>query len=930
MSANNIFCASNPAKIVDALWQVLTNKISARESATDDFSNDIIFLPSRRAVGTVERMIAEKTGAAVLLPRLVALGEEAEDDGPQEDKSEKGGPGAPVSNLERAAVLAKMLTAHMDGGIAGTLPVAKDLVRTMDYLENERNADRKTEINWSELVCEKYAVHFRDKARFLDLACRALPLVFPGRETVAQKRNKDVRGWIEYLNKHKSRIIVCGSTGSVPATADLMEYIAGRANGYIILPGKINEIRDTLCEIRDTNPYYSEMKFLERICVMPTDVQTIDVGESAIGFFNSAFDNNTNHRSQITNHDARFTRVDCAREAEEMETVAEIAKDAASSGKTVLIVSPDKAAAQRLRESLIMRSVEFDFSIGMSGGSTKLGRLVLNMLDEGKGKRDGGKGYVRDICAEYKKTGDLFGAVQNMVEDYVSSRAPLCGDPVSCQDQGLEDVQNNEDSDYLQNDKIPGSASRPRDDTNRHSQITHHDITSEESLAVWDAVREVSDIIKNNRLELSKPDLRGLVAEALDTVNIRPPGKEGCPVCILGTIESRMQTADVVILTGLNENMFPATGYENPWLPRRVCDALGMPPPERKVSLMAMDFITLSCGGDVYWTRSKTSGGYDTTESRFLSRVSVKENKGKEILIDDGSEWLARVRARDSVPLRPLDYLAPKPNADWSDVFVTELELLVHNPYAFYARHILRLRPSPDPWDDASAIDFGNIVHEAIKELTISEKDTQCRDIIEILKQKAKEKLEPGSILFHFWDARFKEMAPLVKEFIDEAKSDDVVWSAAEDAATGVVEIAGRNVRAKADCVYVKREEGRGKREEIGCAIDIKTGRVPSNSQLDNGMMPQLPLEAYMLKNKKFTGQNVLPARVVMKFLQLSRGKCGVIEYAGEDLDNKIGAAIAKTTELFNMYSAGGKAYEYRETGDDKYKAYDDLARAWD
>ena len=43
-----------------------------------------------------------------------------------------------------------------------------------------------------------------------------------------------------------------------------------------------------------------------------------------------------------------------------------------------------------------------------------------------------------------------------------------------------------------------------------------------------------------------------------------------------------------------------------------------------------------------------------------------------------------------------------------------------------------------------------------------------------------------------------------------------------------------------------------------------------------------------------------------------------------------IDAAVAKVTELFNIYTVGGAPYEYRETGDDKYKAYDDLARVRD
>jgi inactivated superfamily I helicase len=93
---------------------------------------------------------------------------------------------------------------------------------------------------------------------------------------------------------------------------------------------------------------------------------------------------------------------------------------------------------------------------------------------------------------------------------------------------------------------------------------------------------------------------------------------------VLGTIESRMQTADVVILTGLNEGMFPARGYENAWLPAKVAEKIGLPSPNRKVSLQSLDFMNLACGNEIYWIRSLQSGGVQTTESRFLSRIIAR------------------------------------------------------------------------------------------------------------------------------------------------------------------------------------------------------------------------------------------------------------------------------------------------------------------
>ncbi|MCL2017620.1 MAG: PD-(D/E)XK nuclease family protein [Alphaproteobacteria bacterium] len=795
----NIFCASNPAKLSEALWSFLEHR---------DFSSDIIFLPSRRAVRSVEKMLVEKAGGAVLLPKLIALGEGIDDDEYDAGRDT-------VSNLERVIVLAKMLSAQDDSGIVGTIPVAKDLIRMMDYLENE-NASRH--IDWIELIGEKYAEHFQEKARFLNLACTVMPLVFKGRDTIVQKRNMDIRQWITYLEKHKlvidnrrSKIIVCGSTASVPATSDLMEYIAGLDNGYIILPGCIQNPNPNIC-----NPYYSELKFLERINVIPGYVKTIDVGESPIDFFNDAF-SDTIHTRCDAQFASRFNRIDCDRESEEAEVVAEIATSKSGQGKTVLIVSPDISAAQRICESLDRRGVEFDFSGGKKGSVTSLGRWILRQLDDKK---------------------NIFDTLLPMIE------------------------------------------------------ASGENIVSEESLKVIEAMKSLSDILKSNGLELSLADLRAVTAEALNGVSVRPPMVDGCLVSLVGTIESRMQSADVIILTGLNEGMFPALGYENPWLPRRVADAIGLPPPERKVSLMAMDFITLSCGSEVYWTRSKMSGGGETTESRFLSRVAVSSRNAAFASSLDAVDWLACVRALDEVPYKPLDRAPPRPPAVNDDVYVTELELLIHNPYAFYARHILRLKPKDNFERDPDARDFGIMVHSVIERYAKGNVD----NIVAELDKCAREILPEGSVLFHFWHKRFLEIAPAVTNLLSKIENPEIEVSME-------CKIAGRGVKARADMAY------------DNTVLDVKTGAAPNRRQLEEGNMPQLPLEAYMRGAK------------IIQFLQLRNRDVRLIEYSGAEVRGMIDAAVAKTTALFKQYGQDFEPYEYRETGDDKYKLYDDLAR---
>ena len=65
-----------------------------------------------------------------------------------------------------------------------------------------------------------------------------------------------------------------------------------------------------------------------------------------------------------------------------------------------------------------------------------------------------------------------------------------------------------------------------------------------------------------------------------------------------------------------------------------------------------------------------------------------------------------------------------------------------------------------------------------------------------------------------------------------------------------------------------------------------------------------------------------------MEFLQLRAGDARPIQYDAATTESMMNIAVAKVTELFNAFSAGKMAYEYRKTGDMKYKEYDDFARA--
>ena len=365
-SNKNIFYATNPARMMDALGVVL-------DASGVDLADMLIFLPSRRAVRGVEKYLVERAGHSIILPRLVALGEAADEDDNSDDADDVA---ETVPDVLRVAVAARLLAGDANvGNLATALPLAHDLIRMQNYMENE-GMDAAT-IDWDELVDEKYAAHFRQKAKILGILSRVQNEISDARPTCTAKRNADIRAWAGHLNEYKL-VVVCSSTASVPATADLMVVVANLPHGRIILPGHI--AGDTADFELDTNPYYSEYKFLLRAGVTPSDLIPIDVGASAMDFFKWAFGNNPARpdNGDMVQHCHLVT---CARESEEAAVVAEIAARAVENNKSVLIITPDAAGNQRIASEFSARGLDADFSGGVPGTMTVTGRAILNMLD---------------------------------------------------------------------------------------------------------------------------------------------------------------------------------------------------------------------------------------------------------------------------------------------------------------------------------------------------------------------------------------------------------------------------------------------------------------------------------------------------------------------------------------------------------------------
>ncbi len=219
----------------------------------------------------------------------------------------------------------------------------------------------------------------------------------------------------------------------------------------------------------------------------------------------------------------------------------------------------------------------------------------------------------------------------------------------------------------------------------------------------------------------------GLIAEGTvrDSTVVHPG------VMIWGTIEARVQGADLVVLGGLNDGSWPKLPPPDPWLNRKMRQEAGLLLPERRIGLSAHDFQQAIGAPQVVLTRSLRSADAETVPSRWLNRLlnllDGLPDQGGRVALDQmrtrGKIWLDRALAMDRPQPNPPPALmparrpAPRPpvGARPESLSLTRVEALIRDPYAIYADKVLRLRPLRAIRPAPDARDRGTVVHEVLE-----------------------------------------------------------------------------------------------------------------------------------------------------------------------------------------------------------------------
>ena len=326
---------------------------------------------------------------------------------------------------------------------------------------------------------------------------------------------------------------------------------------------------------------------------------------------------------------------------------------------------------------------------------------------------------------------------------------------------------------------------------------------------------------------------------------------------ILGLIEARLIAADVVLLGGLDETIWPPAAPTDAFLNRPMRHELGLTPPERRIGQTAHDFTMAMGTGTVVLSRAGKRGGSPTVASRFLLRLEALGGKAWQPVRERGARLLKLARNLDKPLTDPVPARRPNPKPPLAlrptQLSVTAIEMLRRDPYAVHAQRILRLQPLPQVEDELGAGDYGSLMHAALHAFV----GDAAADGTAAIRRAALERIVRETFHEALADPVFLAFRwPVMLKTIDLFLAYDAAQR--DRGGTLAVEIDGALAFALADTseFILTARADRLERHCDGAATltDYKTGQPPGSKEVQVGFAPQLTLEAAILREGGFGG----------------------------------------------------------------------------
>ncbi|WP_394197778.1 double-strand break repair protein AddB [Litoreibacter albidus] len=871
-----------PAALVDGLCTRMT------DAAPHEMAHVELFVNTSRMQRRIRSLFAKK--GARFLPKLRLVTDLGRDDIGR-DFPDAVNP--LVRRLELAQLVRGLIEAERDfAARSHTFDLADSLAGLMEEMQGEGVHPDAL----GELDVERHSAHWERSQKFLKLVTKFFgddaPLNAEARQRVVVKAL--IARW--HTNPPAHPVIIAGSTGSRGTTRLLMEAVAKLPQGALILPGFDTDMPDHVWTqlgddlTSEDHPQYRFHALLRALDLTRNDVPLWDTARPASAARNALISlamrpapvtdewlSEGPKLRDLAEATRAATLIEAPTPRHEALAIALRLRKAAQDGRSAALISPDRMLTRQVTAALQRWGIEPDDSAGIPLPQSPSGRLLRQTAELMGRKLPSDKllALLKHPLVAHAARGRHLKHTRDMELELLRGGPPFPtrADALTWAAARKSDEDTQGWINWLWDalDALAACAAAPLPDLlERHVALTEQlcagpdaggagtlweKATGEEATKAVTELRDAADAGG----EMSCADYGDLIHFVLNRHEVRDPNAPHTGIMIWGTLEARVQGADMVILAGLNDGVWPELPSPDPWLNRQMRRDAGLLLPDRRIGLSAHDFQQAVAAPEVWLTRAKRNAEAETVPSRWINRLTNLlgglDGDGTQALADmkaRGAEWIALAAAldhpRSDVPPARRPSPVPPVEARPKKLPVTQIETLIRDPYAVYARYVLRLRPLDALHAAADAPLRGLALHEVLDRFA---KDTAAHlpdNAVELLIKMADDvfdEMVPWPATRAMWQAKLARVAPW---FIDTEHTRRQFARPLRQEDKGAVALDGLDFTL----------EGRADRIDEapdGALIlyDYKTGTLPSKPQREH-FNKQLPLLAAIADRDGFKG----------------------------------------------------------------------------
>lgn len=553
-------------------------------------------------------------------------------------------------------------------------------------------------------------------------------------------------------------VIVAGSTGSRGTTGLLMQAVARLPQGVLVLPGFDFDMPPGVWErmgdamTAEDHPQFRYKRMMDQLGIGPLDVglwhdtAVPDAGRNRLVSLSLRPAPVTDQwlvegaaLPDLVAATAGMTLIEAQTPRGEALAIALVLRDAAERGERVALISPDRMLTRQVTAALDRWGIVPDDSAGRPLALTPPGRFLRHVagLMGRKLTSDALLAVLKHPLALSGGDRGLHLRLTRELELRLRRKGPAFPDGAFLRDWA---AARPEDGAAAWGDGVAGGldALAVAGDAALTEQVALHWRVAEglAGAGLWDKEAGAAALAAMQQLQ-AEADAGGVFGVAayrdlFEAVIAKGEVRESVTphphVMIWGTLEARVQGADLVVLGGLNDGIWPKLPEPDPWLNRKMRKDAGLLLPERQIGLSAHDYQQAIGAPRVVLTRATRNAEAETVPSRWLNRLM---NLMEGLPAQNGKAALAAMRGRGRVWVKqavrleepeavvaPAHRPSPRPPVAVrpKELAVTRVGLLIRDPYAIYAQYILRLRALDPLRPEADAALRGQVLHKILED----------------------------------------------------------------------------------------------------------------------------------------------------------------------------------------------------------------------